>query len=113
MYVANALFRQLTVAVRVRDFAAHGSISRVPIHHKVLGLHRRECPGGFGASRGVALMLILEKQDDVLLRRLVTGLTQLVIDGRSIRRDIVKSPEIKDADAIGVEGSRQLYTALQ
>src|SRR4051812_34628406 len=113
MYVTDAIFRQLVITVGISVLSAHSRVARIPVDHEVARLHSSEQTRGFGSGCGVAGVLILENQNDVLLRGFVCSLAHFVVDCSTIRTLIVQPPKIEDANAIGVESLRHFERTIE
>src|SRR6266571_3809105 len=113
MAVANAILWQEFISIRIRLFILLRCVSRIPVEHKIRGRDGTKNFGCFSPGRGVASRLIFENQNHIFLGRLFSGTPQFFIDGRAIRRLIIKPPEIEEAHAIGIEGLCQLDAAFK
>ena len=113
MTVANALLWQEIISIRIRLLIMLRCVSRVPVEHKIRGRNGAENFGCLSSGRGVAGRFIFENQNHIFGGRLFSGTPQFFIDGRAIRRLIIKPPEIEEAHAIGIEGLCQLDAAFK
>src|SRR5207253_2632979 len=113
MTVADAIFWQAGITIRIGPFPAGSRISGIPVKHEKTRLNGTQYVRCFRASRRIAGRLILQNQYSALLTRLLCSVPQSLIDRGTIRRRIIKTTEIEAAYAIGVKDRGQFDAPLK
>src|SRR5258707_1796262 len=90
VHVADASLRDRGVAPGKRRLVSELRVAGIPRDLERLVRNRGEQPPGFGACRGVAGVLVLEDEHDVLFRRFRRSPSHDVVDRRAVRLLIIE-----------------------